>query len=388
MNTAYATVPRAFAKGEDGDFGSAIRDAMEEVTAALGAEWEEFPAPMFRDAAAMLKRAAVPSPWLIRDLITRGGIATIGGEPKTCKTWLATEIAIAVATGTLACGTFKARAGVAAYFYAEDGASQVRKRIRALIDGTSARILSTGRLHVSPAGPQFDLMRDHDLAWVVASCKRLGSVALLVLDPLRNLSSAAEDKSDDMSKVMRRLRVLGQLLNCTVAIVHHTSKSSADSSRRRPGQRLRGSGAIHGATDSGIYLSELKGNGSTFFRNVVDSEIKGARSAGRFTLELRIEDDVRGEATSAEWIVARTTETDVAAERAASDDDAVLNFVRARQSREDEAPLSRTELRKRVDGVPDHRARAATERLLALGKLVIGDVEHGNHRLRNRITAR
>ncbi|HEX7941567.1 MAG TPA: hypothetical protein VF488_07160, partial [Gemmatimonadaceae bacterium] len=99
-----------------------------------------------------------------------------------------------------------------------------------------------------------------------------------------------------MSAVLRKLRLLGELLGCTVVVVHHTAKISETSAKRRPGQQLRGSSAIHGAVDSGIYLSDLNGDGSKTFRNVVDSEIKGARSAGRFELSLAIEDDANGEA--------------------------------------------------------------------------------------------
>ncbi len=128
---------------------------------------------------------------------------------------------------------------------------------------------------------------------------------MLVLDPLRDISSAAEDKSDEMSQVMRRLRLLGELLGCTVAIVHHSGKPSENTSKRGGGQRLRGSGAIHGSTDSGIYFLECAGDGTNVFHNTVESEIKGARSAGTFELELRITDNENGEATSATWSVTR-----------------------------------------------------------------------------------
>ncbi len=270
--------------------------------------------PMFEgcDAVDLLQREFEQAPWLIEGLITRGGITTIGGEPKTAKTWLGTELAIAVATGTPVCGEFRAERGAAAYFFAEDQAVQVRNRIRSLLAGAASlplgersRNLSAGRLHVRPRGMFLDITIDDDLAWIVASCRRLGAIDLLVLDPLRDISSAAEDKSDEVSRIMRSLRLIGELLNCTLVIIHHTSKASVDTKGRRPGQRLRGSGAIHGSTDSGIYLGDLSGNGSSRFRNVVDSEIKGARSAGRFFLELEVEDDEQGEAIKASWSVTR-----------------------------------------------------------------------------------
>jgi len=95
--------------------------------------------PMFQDCDAvdLLKREFAQPPWLDDGLITRGGITTIGGEPKTAKTWFGTGLAIAVANGTPVGGEFHAVIGTVAYFYAEDQAVQVRNRIRALLAGAS-----------------------------------------------------------------------------------------------------------------------------------------------------------------------------------------------------------------------------------------------------------
>jgi hypothetical protein len=146
----------------------------------------------------------------------------------------------------------------------------------------------------------------------VASCRRLGKLDLVLLDPLRDLHSGEEDKSDDMREVMRRLRLVGELVGCTVAVVHHAAKATKDTKSRRPGQRLRGSGAIHGAVDCGIYLGDLDGDGASTFRNSVDVEIKGARGAGHFDLSLAIVDDAMGEATRATWTLDRESPDAVA----------------------------------------------------------------------------
>lgn len=210
------------------------------------------------------------------------------------------------------------------------------------------------------------------MAWLIASCRRLGTLDLLVLDPLRDISSAAEDKSDEMGPLMRRLRLIGELLGCTVAIVHHAGKASENTAKRRPGQRLRGSGAIHGSTDSGIYLGELAGDGSSVFRNTVDSEIKGARSAGRFVLELKVEDDEQGEAVRATWAVTRDAPVSATQAKAKTEvaDDKVFDFVRDLAMRG--IVLSRRALREH-DEAPagDKQMRASLDRLVELGRLVL-----------------
>lgn len=345
--------------------------ALADVRGALGVSGTVVRPPLFEscDVVELLQQAFAPTPWLVEGLITRGGITTIGGEPKTSKTWLGTEIAIAVATGTPACGEFFAKSGTVAYFYAEDLGVQVRNRIRALLAG-AGRQIGIGRLHARPRGMFLDVTRDEDLAWIVASCRRLGEIDLLLLDPLRDISSAAEDKSDDMSKVMRSLRLLGELLSCTVAIIHHCAKASADTKGRRPGQRLRGSGAIHGSTDSGIYLGDLTGDGSNVFRNVVDSEVKGARSAGRFTLELAIEDDDGGEAVKAVWTVSKDAVKAKKAQQQGDDNDLVFGFVRELAKRGEH--LSRRKLRDHDEApIAERRVREALDRLIEAGRLIL-----------------
>lgn len=289
-------------------FQAEITGALAEIKAALGTDKAAKRAPLFSvDAACLLGEDFTAPQWLVTGLITRGGIGIIGGLPKAAKkTWLGTEIAVAVATGSKVCGEFYAERGTVAYFYAEDMRRQIRNRVRALLAG-AGREMPVGRLHTEPRGSFLDVMRDEDLAWIVASARRLGPLDLLVLDPLRDVHSGEEDKSDSMRDVMRRLRLLGELLGCTVLAVHHAGKPSEATGKRGGGQRLRGSGAIHGSIDSGIYFLDCTGDGVSEFKNTVESEIKGARSAGTFTLGLALEDDDSGEAIRAVWTYARAT---------------------------------------------------------------------------------
>jgi len=353
-------------------FALALEVALADIGKALGSSSKAAERdPLFRDAAALLGESFPDASWLVTGLITRGGIVMIGAEPKSVKTWLALEIALAVATGTKVCGEFYAVHGRAAYIFAEDQPRQVRNRLRALEKG-AGRQLEAGRLHVQPRGAFLDVTKDQDLAWIVASCRKFGAIDLLVLDPLRDISSAAEDKSDEMSVVMRRLRLLAELLTCTVAVVHHAGKASVDTAKRRPGQRLRGSGAIHGSTDSGIYLGDLDGDGSQTFTNVVDSEIKGARSAGRFTLELGIVDDDQGEAVDARWKVSRdvkaTAKVTAKATADQGDDDKVYAFVAALVSR-GEHPTRRALRLHDERPVAEKKVTAAVDRMLDSGRL-------------------
>jgi hypothetical protein len=249
----------------------------------------------------------------------------IGGEPKAAiKTWSAVELAIAVVTGTKAFGEFFAQRGVAVYFFAEDLDVQVRNRVRATLAGAS-RTLHRGRLHLRPRGVFLDVLRDDDMAWIVASVRKVGAIDLLLLDPLRDVHSGEEDKSDSMRNVMRRLRVLAEILGCAVLVVHHAVKRTKDNAGRNVGQNFRGSSAIHGSLDAVLGVQDSEGDGTNVFKTRVTSQVKGARSAGSFDLELSITDDDKGEAVSAAWRYSRPERKDVDPN---ADLDAVFTWVR------------------------------------------------------------
>jgi hypothetical protein len=351
------------------EWKAARAKALADVRAKLDESKSETSRPLFgTDAVDLLSRKFDGARWIVTGLITKNGIGMIGAEPKAAKTWLGTETAIAVATGTKVCGEYYAEFGTVAYFYCEDIDVQVRNRVRALLAG-AGRTLQRGRLHLQPRGAFLDVLRDEDLAWLVASCRQIGAIDLLVLDPLRDLHSGEEDKSDSMRNVMRRLRVLVEVLGCTVLVVHHAAKATKDTSKRRPGQNLRGSGAIHGSVDSGLYLEDSAGDGVKLFTNTVVSQVKGARSAGRFKVELAVEDDDAGEAVSAAWKVSRFEPSATARRSPGHDDDiAVLTWVRDLAMTG--VHLSCTALRKKTGRpVSEKRVTAALNRLLEDGRL-------------------
>jgi hypothetical protein len=317
-------------KSEAGSWEADVAQALLDVQALLGTATERRIEPLFKPMLEIIEAQYPPTPWLIEGLLTDGGVAVIATEPKSAKTWAATELAMALATGTDAFGAFKVPKAVdVTCFYAEDMGAAVRNRTRALAVGRGMSVGdAVARMRAEPKGKSIDVTNDVDCALIVASVRRAGGTKLLVLDPMRDIHSGEEDSSDAMAGVMKRLRAIGTLLDCTVLFVHHAAKSGADTGKRRQGQRMRGSGAIHGAIDSGIYLSDLQGNGVDEFTNTVYSEIKGAKGAGTFSLTLRIEDGSDGTAIRASWEVKRETVEERAAAVDAKSDERLLEVMR------------------------------------------------------------
>jgi hypothetical protein len=357
-----------------------VAQARKDVDRILGAASLHERKPLFGlDAIDLLRASFPPAQWLVTGLITTGGTVVAAGEPKAgIKTWMLIEIAVAIATGTKAFGEFFSVEGRVAVFFAEDQAQSVRNRVRATLAGGN-RTLAANRLLLQPRGEFVDILKDDDLAWLVASCRRLGKLDLLVLDPLRDIHSGEEDKSDSMRDVMRRLRVLGEILGCTVAVSHHVPKQTKDNASRRPGQNLRGSSAIHGSIDSGMYITPGEGDGTTSFGATVISQVKNARSAGAFGLELAITDDENGEATCATWafdcearafVPKSTVAQEQRSSREAADDQKLFEYVKQQGQRGQF--LSQAALRKvMAGGGSDYRARRALERLIKGSRLFV-----------------
>lgn len=308
---AAVSKPKSDADEEEpapGSWAALLAQAKADVLAVLANTPKDgTPAPLFRSSTLLLGEPDVATPWRVQGFMTKGGTTMLAGGPKSSKTWMELEVCIACATGTKAFDQFEVPEAIdVAIFLAEDDATAYKTRVRALVAGRPGALsveASTARIYVQPRGRSLDLLKVDDLALIVASCRATGKDFKLVsLDPLRDIHSGEEDKSDAMSVVMRHARAVGEVLGAGVLLVHHMGKPSESGNKRSGGQKMRGSGAIHGSVDSGIYIHDTKGDGIKRFSSKVESQVKHGRSAGFFDLTLTIEDDADGRATKAVWV--------------------------------------------------------------------------------------
>lgn len=264
------------------------------------------------ESAVGLFTQELPRPlWLVRQLLPEAGLCAIAGEPKTAKTWSALELALSVATATPAFGEFEVpEAHNVALFLAEDSPRSVRNRLRALSKARGIDPVTASRRIFLKCRGSVDLSTDEGAARIIVAVRSIGSIGLLVLDPLRDLHSAEENDSTEMAGVMHRLRAVRDALGCAVAFIHHMGKAGKDTAGRRPGQRLRGSSAIHGALDAGLYLSDLETDFCSWWTSKAHVEIKAGAGAGFFGLRLDVEDDADGEAVLARWSIQRDGDAD------------------------------------------------------------------------------
>ncbi len=295
--TAFTTDPDA----PEGSYAQRLHLMKDEWNRSRGSPSTNEARFTFEQATSLLKRAIAPLVWLIFGFLPEKSVIVIAGEPKTSKTWLALTMALAISVRNDLFGVFRvpgsSRRGVA-YFALEDSERSFRTRLAAIARGMDLEPLEAVEHVQVKCRASLDLLNDADLCGLAAACP--ANLELLIIDPLRDAHTAEENSSGEMAEVMRRLRFLRDTLGCSVLFVHHSAKSSPDRANRRPGQLMRGSSAVHGAVDGGVYLQMTKASEDEWV-NTVQVELKAGKGAGTFSLTLNVEDDDNGEAHVARW---------------------------------------------------------------------------------------
>jgi len=187
--------------------------------------------------------------WLIDQIWADEAVGIVGGEPKCCKSFLALDLAVAVAGGVPCLRRFApARTGRVLLYAAEDALHVVRQRL-AGIAAAAGRDLAELDIHVITApSVRLDVERDRDA--LVETIVKL-SPKLLVLDPFVRLHRIDENISGEVAPLLAYLRELQRRFHLAVVLVHHARKGGA---KMRAGQALRGSSEFHAWGDSNLYL--------------------------------------------------------------------------------------------------------------------------------------
>jgi hypothetical protein len=201
------------------------------------------------ERAHRLAECAEERRWLIDGLWAEEGVGIVGGEPKCCKSFLALDMAVAVASGTSCLRRFAvARPGRVLLFAAEDALHVVRRRLDG-ISRAAGVALADVDIHVITAPTvRLDVEADRrSLTETVAALRP----RLLILDPFVRLHRIDENVSGEVAPLLAFLRELQRRYQLAVVVVHHARKGAG---RARAGQALRGSSEFHAWGDSNLYL--------------------------------------------------------------------------------------------------------------------------------------
>jgi len=210
------------------------------------------PLPIQRAADLPTNTGGLTS-WLVEGLWSDQAVGIVGGEPKCCKSFLALDLAVSVASGALCLRRFPpVRTGPVLLFPAEDALGVVRQRLAGICAAASVDFATLAVEVITAPSLRLDLPADRQRLERTVAQRR---PRLLVLDPLIRLHRIDENDASQAAPLLSFLRQLQRRYQVAVALVHHARK---DAHATRPGQALRGSSELHGWGDSNLYLRRHK----------------------------------------------------------------------------------------------------------------------------------
>jgi RecA-family ATPase len=219
--------------------------------------------------------------WLVDQLWSEEAVGIIGGEPKCCKSFLALDLAVAVAAATPCLRRFAVtRPGRVLLYPAEDALHIVRRRLEGICLAAGVALPELDIQVITTPSLRLDL--DADRARLDEAAGRL-KPQLLILDPFLRLHRIDENVSGEVAPLLAFLRELQRRHAVAVAVVHHARKGAG---AIRAGQALRGSSEFHAWGDSNLYLRRDSND-----RIVLTAEHRAAAAMPGVTLELTPRDD-------------------------------------------------------------------------------------------------
>lgn len=231
--------------------------------------------------------------WLVTGLWSEQAVGIVGGEPKCCKSFLALDLAVAVASGTPCLRHFSVpQPGRVLLYAAEDALHVVRRRLEGICVAAHLSLQDLDVHVITAPTVRLDLPADRTrLERTVEQYKP----RLLVLDPFVRLHRIDENASGEVAPLLAYLRTLQRQHSLAVLVVHHARKSAGN---MRAGQALRGSSEFHAWGDSNLYLRR---SGSELNLTV---EHRAAPSPPSIALELA----QRGDALALERVQSTATQ--------------------------------------------------------------------------------
>jgi len=227
-------------------------------------------------ASALETAAATSPPWLIQQLWTHQAVGIIGGAPKSCKTWLALEMAVAVASGSPCLGSFAVPSpGRVLLYAAEDSESALRLRLESLAKHHGCDLANLDVRVITAESLRLDREADQKRLEITLILHR---PVLLLLDPLVRLHSIDENAAGEIATLLGYLRGLQRRSNVAIALVHHARKNLSVSGGA--GYSLRGSSDLYAWVDSFLYLRRHQG------QLTLSAEHRSASGTDPITLQL------------------------------------------------------------------------------------------------------
>jgi AAA domain len=196
-------------------------------------------------AADLVARQFTEPRWAVPQIIAEG-LTILAGKPKTGKSWLALDFAVAVAGGYAALGNIECCQGPVLLLALEDNDRRLNQRLKAVLQGQAA----PAGLQISTQWRRADAGGLDDLqAWLTAT-PAARMVAIDTLQMIRGQRSKSEGVYADDYRAISDLKALADKASVPFVVVHHLRKEAASD----PLESVSGTAGLTGSADTILVL--------------------------------------------------------------------------------------------------------------------------------------
>ncbi len=203
-----------------------------------------------KDAVTLLQQELPEPQWAVPGLLPEG-VTLLAGKPKMGKSWLALNLAIAVARGAPALGRLPTCKGHVLYLGLEDHERRITDRLRKMLQDEDAPAGLTWGGYWSP-------LSDGGLTDLEAYVRMKAETRLIIIDTLarvRPLSAGGGSVYAEDYAIITPLKQLAEAHHLSILLVHHLRKNGASD----PMDEISGSTGLTGATDCNMVLQRERG---------------------------------------------------------------------------------------------------------------------------------
>ncbi len=221
----------------------ALRDGFEALEELLlTAKEPPEPEPRYKLLGATDLHNLPPLAWRIRGVLPASGLASVYGPSASGKSFLALDMAAAIASGS---PWFDHRVSASPVVYcALEGEAGIRLRAKAWERHQDEPMPDALRMMLQP----FRLLEHQDVQDLARAVLGLGGGAVTIIDTLnRAAPTADENSSRDMGGILEACKALQGITGGLVVVVHHTGKDAT--------KGLRGHSSLFAALDAAIEVS-------------------------------------------------------------------------------------------------------------------------------------
>ncbi len=211
---------------------------------------EYIPAPF--TLPELLARRLPPIEWAIPDILPEG-LTILAGKPKLGKSWLALGMALTVASGGVALGTYPVTQGEVLYLSLEDNERRLQSRAKQLLASMSS---VPDTIAFELRWPRLD---QGGLIYLEQYLQTHPQVRLVVVDTWARVSPKSTNRQrsqyEDDYEALTPLKYLADTYRVSILAIHHLRKMRGDDVL----DEITGSIGLTGVVDGALILKRERG---------------------------------------------------------------------------------------------------------------------------------